>query len=352
MPYSQRDERWRNQRLGTVNGVTLGSDGCYVTSQAQVITHFGYPINPAQLDDIYTNRGFYTAGDLLVGNEVTRLHPDIQTLFIHSYVSVPTNLNDLFMAPDEEVIIGVDQDHNPNNNIQWHFMRVVSWDGRTLIVTDPWYGLDQNFATHYGTNPAQTIVKVIKYKRPGFNTPAPAPAPVPPAPAPAPVPPTPPPAPQIPKGEPIVPPTPPTPTITPEERFKYTPTPQPDVRMTHQDYAAIELDTGAVVKEIPAGSIVRVAGEMERNGIKFTRTVSALKAGRWTGLAEAAYEGKGISIPIRTGTNGDLLLPEPGNPSEVSSSATVPANPFAIWLSDALKGILKRIGGWKIHKQR
>ena len=166
--YNQRDAKWKNQRLGTCNGVTIGTDGCYDAVLAQIITEWGYNITPAQLDDQLTNKNLYVSGSsgacLMPDTVLHTLYPEVTSVGAWSYKTVPADLSKLNCASDEKVIIGLDFDHNPANGIQGHFVKLESWNGKDLIIGDPWYGTVDNFAKHYGTNPSQTIIKIIKYK--------------------------------------------------------------------------------------------------------------------------------------------------------------------------------------------
>lgn len=167
--YLQTDPRWKNQRLGTVNGSTLGAYGCFVSSQAMIATHYRHPINPAELDDLFTNRKLYANGNMLSGPEVCRVYPDIEYLGWEDFANRPMNMDRLYMNDQEEIIIKLDYDHKIANGIQTHFVRVFNWDGSKLLLDDPIWGRCL-FTDHYGSNPKETICGLARYIKRDFKT--------------------------------------------------------------------------------------------------------------------------------------------------------------------------------------
>lgn len=165
--YSQRDPQWASQRLGTVNGITIGGYGCILTCNAMKAGYYGHQITPNALDDIFTNRGIYVQGDLLPDSGIHQVFDDIQLVEVKNFAGIPTDMNYLkekSQDPTLTVTIEVDFDHNPSDGIQTHFVELHSYDGNTLRIYDPWYGQEDDFTTHYGTDPITTIQKFTVYK--------------------------------------------------------------------------------------------------------------------------------------------------------------------------------------------
>jgi uncharacterized protein YdcH (DUF465 family) len=167
--YSQRDDRWKNQRLGTVDGTTIGAYGCYVTSDAMVASYYGRIVTPASLDDLFTTQGLYVNGNMLTDDQLHKAFSDIQYLQTFNYATTSADLGklrDLLSDPTISVIIEVDFDHNPTDGIQTHFMVAVACDGSSIMIADPWQlpGSIDLFTKNYGNNPAQTILKFVVYK--------------------------------------------------------------------------------------------------------------------------------------------------------------------------------------------
>lgn len=165
--YSQRDPQWANNELGTAQGSTIGAYGCLLTCDAMKAGYYGHTINPADLNNIYTKNNLYISQDLIADADITKVYPDIALISEHDYVSIPADLNALKAWSSDETVtvtIEIDFDHNPNDGIQTHFVELHSFDGVNLQIYDPWFGTDDNFATHYGTDPAKTIQRVAVYK--------------------------------------------------------------------------------------------------------------------------------------------------------------------------------------------
>lgn len=172
MLFSQRDPRWAAQRLGTVDGATIGTVGCYVTSQAESASNYGHNINPGQLDDIFTanesdpyNKGGYVGGDMCWDGMLAKVFSNFHYDGTYHCESVPCDLSKLapYEAYGKEAIIELDFDHNPSDGVQTHFVRMYSFNNGDPIVDDPWYGDRQPLSKRYGTDPAHTIQKVVFY---------------------------------------------------------------------------------------------------------------------------------------------------------------------------------------------
>lgn len=165
--YSQRDPHWASHQLGTAAGATIGQYGCYLTCFAMKAEYYGHAITPARLNDLFTQRSLYVDGDLLTDNQLQELYPDCTFVAAHDYTTIPADLallQHLASDPATTITLEIDFDHNPGDGIQTHFVELVSWDGTTLRIADPWWGSVNVFSKHYGTNKAQTIQKFVVYK--------------------------------------------------------------------------------------------------------------------------------------------------------------------------------------------
>ena len=189
-PQSQRDPAWSGVRLGTVNGVTIGSAGCFITSAAMIATHFlGRRVTPLEIDSLMTARNLYVNGDLYPAIGLHLLFPAIELEWVHDWPG-PANLADLPMADDEERLVSISTAAFP-----LHALRAYGG----AIFDDPWTGDRTPWAVHHpGVDLARAIVRVEAYRVPGWVPPWKA-RPVPPLPPPPPPPiPTPPPDPLLP----------------------------------------------------------------------------------------------------------------------------------------------------------
>lgn len=66
--FSQKDPRWANQRLGTCNGWTIGTGGCFVTCLAMFSNK-----TPAEVDELLTRQGGYSQGCMMLSKRAAEL---------------------------------------------------------------------------------------------------------------------------------------------------------------------------------------------------------------------------------------------------------------------------------------
>jgi len=73
--YWQRDPRWKDKPLGTSG--TIGSYGCTMTAETNVLNQLGIVTNPVANNAWRTANGGYHNGNLIVWEKVTEQHPNI-----------------------------------------------------------------------------------------------------------------------------------------------------------------------------------------------------------------------------------------------------------------------------------
>ena len=73
--YWQRDPRWKDKPLGTSG--TIGSYGCVMTAETNVLNQLGIVTNPVVNNAWRTANGGYRNGNLIVWEKVTEQHPNI-----------------------------------------------------------------------------------------------------------------------------------------------------------------------------------------------------------------------------------------------------------------------------------
>ena len=164
--YSQRDPRWASQRLGTVNGTTIGQEGCYISCFAMLACYYGHNVTPADIDNDATNK-LYVDGNEATDDMLQKIFSDCQYQQSFDYSNTPADLSKLqalLSDPSISVILEIDFDHNPSDGIQSHFVIAVDCDGTNVTIADPWYGSVDPFTKNYGNNPSQTILKFVVYK--------------------------------------------------------------------------------------------------------------------------------------------------------------------------------------------
>lgn len=160
-PVSQRDQRWASQRLGTANGITIGSHGCTITDMAMLATYYGHSITPAQLDDFLTNNNLYYDSDLFVNASITRLFPDIKFDKVVFCESTP--------APIAEIKKYLDQGKPCvaaliNQGVR-HYILITGYEGDRMFCNDPWQG-DQVAINDRWGDPATKILQINFFSGP------------------------------------------------------------------------------------------------------------------------------------------------------------------------------------------
>lgn len=152
-PLSQRDPRWSSQRLGTVNGTTLGSHGCVVTSMAMLSNYYNHPILPNQLDDILTDRALYYDGNLFVNDSITKVFPDIKFDKVIWCETTPAPIAEIkiYLDAKKPVVVAL-----INQGIR-HYVLAVGYDGNEVIVNDPWQGDSVNIRERWGDSASKIL---------------------------------------------------------------------------------------------------------------------------------------------------------------------------------------------------
>ncbi len=164
-PLSQRDPRWKDQRLGMKNGTTIGSDGCVITCHSMNMTYHGKPTLPNELDDYLTDKGLYYQGNLWVparANQVWSEYKHVKTIYCEKDP-----------APIHEIKSAIDRSQPPtlwliNGGVR-HNVLAVGYEGDQIIVNDPWMGDTIKIENRWGDSKA-VILSVDFYEGPMPNT--------------------------------------------------------------------------------------------------------------------------------------------------------------------------------------
>lgn len=183
-PISQRDSRWSSNRLGTVNGVTIGSDGCLITDMCMLATYYGHPILPNEINDILTSRNLYYDGDLFVHSSITKIFPDIKFDKVIWCETTPAPIAEIksYLDQGKPVVVAL-----INQGVK-HFILVTGYEGDRMFANDPWQGDSVAINDRWG-DPAKKILQVNFFSGPVPVQIVPMPQPVEPSPVSIPKPP-------------------------------------------------------------------------------------------------------------------------------------------------------------------
>lgn len=173
--FSQRDDRWKNKKLGTSN-VTIGGYGCLVTCFAMVAKYYGKDTDPDRLNqELIKVSGFANDKKEIMGalsnryvwKSITKIYSDItEPKLTETPLAVSSSQFEAIAAETNSgrpVILKVDF-IPATTEVDEHYVVVMgatkAEDGTwTLIVADPWYG-DKASLVRYGV-PSKTIQRFI-----------------------------------------------------------------------------------------------------------------------------------------------------------------------------------------------
>jgi hypothetical protein len=187
---SYAQTNYPNVRLGDGScGESIASAGCYVTTDADILTWMGHPIDPPGLNAEYLAKGLFQGGCLINSDTLSRARPDQVALIAEVNFPGAADLGQVDnQAVDEYVALRINYPHGLPAD-QSHFLPVYDYKAgapaSTLQVLDSYDGQIKPL-NRYG-DPATIISAVMRYKKLSGAAPAPPPSPIgPPAPPPAP----------------------------------------------------------------------------------------------------------------------------------------------------------------------
>ncbi len=157
---SQQDPRWKAEQLGFDNTITIGTDGCALTSLTMLVNGYGFTESPStinkKLKDMGPGVGYL--GGLIVWGSLTNAFPKItyQRIILCTDQPAPMADIDASLAAGQPVVVQVDR--SPAAGLQSHWVVLCSKQGSDYLMLDPW---------PYPTD-SQPIALIGRY---GFNRP-------------------------------------------------------------------------------------------------------------------------------------------------------------------------------------
>lgn len=157
-PFGQRDPRWKDQRLGTKDSTTIGSDGCVITSASMMYTYYGKPTAPDQLDNFLTDNNLYTSQNLWTPAHTGRWFASVKYDRQVSCANIPAPIAEIkaYLDAGKPVFVWV------TNNGVFHCTLAIGYEGSEIIVNDPWIGDTVLVSQRWGKS-ADKILEVDFY---------------------------------------------------------------------------------------------------------------------------------------------------------------------------------------------
>jgi hypothetical protein len=182
-PVSQRDSRWNDMRLGHPGSTqTIGKWGCLLTCYAMVANVYGYPVTPAQLNDLLIRKGGFLDLNLTKWNALSDAYTDI--IYGGKLESSPdiTRRVDESLVEGRPVAVHVDfTSDTPYTANDQHWVLIVGKDGEDYRINDPWLlpAQEASLKERYGKaeRPLWETIRSAVFYRSTKVTPAPTPPP-------------------------------------------------------------------------------------------------------------------------------------------------------------------------------
>lgn len=327
--YRQGNPLWSGQRLGTVNGTTLGSYGCLVSSLAMVSSALGQLLNPAQVDDLFTNNRGYANGNLVIWNAVPRLLPQLSPLGVDYCESTAAPIAKIKGHLDAGGLALLRVNFNGVAG-KMHWVVADGYNGDNIIKADPWYGDETDFTSRnaagrprYGTGDASRDILEVHYFGDAFVPSAPIapPATVPVTKLPDVIPPeiVAVPTPDLPNGQ--VTAEVPVTVIPTVPSYQDTYTVQPGSKVVlRAGYVPLDAEKGLpFVYPVAIDYVMKIAGYFTYEGREYARSELSTLVGAWRGLSVDAF------LPPNGQASGDVrtTVVEPVPSPPVPTAPTV-----------------------------
>ena len=135
--YSQRDSKWKYQKLGFGDdGVTIENNGCLLTASAMVLTNYGFPVTPQELNDkLKTVNGF--TGPFMYFNMLSTIYPvNVRLVDCSGDICAPMELINQEIDNGRMVIVELDSSIQPG--FQNHWVVLYERHGSEYYMSDPW----------------------------------------------------------------------------------------------------------------------------------------------------------------------------------------------------------------------
>ncbi len=181
---SQRDPRWKNEKLGFDDTITIGTDGCTLTCLTMLVNGYGFNETPSSMNQklkaMGEGNGFL--GGLIVWTGLPRAFPNISFQRIVICRDQPAPLDAINASLDAGQPVIVEVDRSSSEGLQNHWVILHKRLGNDYSMLDPFpYPADNKETAMLarfgeGRESWEVITAVVWYQNAG-TTPTPPPHP-------------------------------------------------------------------------------------------------------------------------------------------------------------------------------
>jgi hypothetical protein len=175
---SQQDPRWKGHQLGFDSSITIGTDGCAITSLTMLVNGYGFSETPESVNNklVAMGSGSGFIGGMVVWGAITRAFPAIVYRNIIIWNDQPASLSaiDASIGAGQPVVVQVDR--SPSAGLQNHWVVLVAKQGSDYLMLDPWpyppSGQPVTLSSRYGFGrpPEDVITAAVWYDAIGSST--------------------------------------------------------------------------------------------------------------------------------------------------------------------------------------
>jgi hypothetical protein len=177
---SQRDPRWKDEKLGFDDRTTIGTDGCTLTCLTMLVNGYGFNETPDALNrkllDLGSGNGFMDG--LIVWDGLTKAFPKIVYLNNSICRDKAAPLDSINKSLDSGQPLIVEVDRSPSPGLESHWVVLIARQDDDYLILDPWpFPTDSgpvSLAGRYGFgNPLDQVITAVVWYQDSSPSPAP-----------------------------------------------------------------------------------------------------------------------------------------------------------------------------------
>ena len=171
VPLNQRAREWRDIRIGTCSGLTIGTSGCLITCFSMLASVIPPAMNQRMIDGGYYWRGCNAATFNVAGMGYPNAPQLIGVTGTYQAIAFPASeMSRVWLHCRAGWPAAICVDHDPTTDkFEQHWVLAVGAFGtdpyRDFIIDDPWDGVQPSMQARYG-NLARAMVRAALYGDP------------------------------------------------------------------------------------------------------------------------------------------------------------------------------------------